>query len=202
MALQQTGYTETSADRFLLDAATIYKNVTYTAGSQGAAGTFSGDLLGATSGGTEINIEQSYRKIEVDGTSVMDVVGLNVLESAKGTIKANLKELGSENLRLALNGTKQASDTYVGYDEVNSKRYVEDGDYIENMAIVGKITGTDTPMIIMFDNVLITSALNIKTEDNNEAVIELEGQANASYDQLAANEFPWTILYPTETPSA
>jgi hypothetical protein len=202
MALAKTGYTEQSAERFLIDSATIYKNVTYTAGEGGAAGDFSGDLLGATSDGTSVNIEQSYRKIAVDGTSVMDVKGLNVLESAKATISANLKELGAENLRLALNGTATESTEYAGYTEIKSKRYVESGDYINNMAIVGKITGTDQPIIIMFDNVLITSALSLETKDNDEAVIALEGQANASYEQLSGDTFPWTILYPTETPAA
>ncbi|PGS81631.1 hypothetical protein COC69_05735 [Bacillus cereus] len=192
MGLPTSGYTKDSSKNFLIDAGTIFKNVTW----DDAAGGFTGDLLGATTDGVEVNIETKYRKIDVDGTHHVDVVGLNVLESAQGTIKAKLKELTPENLRLAINGMLKESTEYEGYKEITTKRYLDDSDYVENMAIVGKVTGSDTPIVIIFDNVLITSPLNLQTKDGDEASIELEGQSNASFEQLQAGEFPWRILFP------
>ncbi|MBR8646344.1 hypothetical protein KEH51_29150 [[Brevibacterium] frigoritolerans] len=82
------------------------------------------------SGGVEIKTELSYRKVEVDGAYIMDVVGLNVLESATATMKANLIELTAENLRRSLNATMTDATTDeapAGYKIIKPKRYLEEG---------------------------------------------------------------------------
>lgn len=194
MALPKTGYTKTSTENFIIDAATIFTDFTYS-----EAEGFTGTPLGATSGGVTVTIEQTYRKPEVDGTYIMDVIGLEFMESAKATVTANLKELTAENLRRSLNGTLAAADTAdapAGYKMVKTKRYVEDADYIPSVAVVGIHNGTKQPIIFKLDNGLVTSPLEIATEDNNEAVVEQTITAHASYEQLAADEFPWTIYYP------
>lgn len=195
MTLPKTGYTKTSTEGFIIDAATIFTDFEY------ADGDFSGTPLGATSGGVTVTIEQSYRKPEVDGTYIMDVKGLEFMESAKCTVTANLKELSAENLRRSLNGTMadvaaDATDAPAGYKVIKTKRYVEDADYIPSMAVVGIHNGTKKPIIFKLDNGLVTSPLEIATEDNNEAVVEQTITAHASYEQLANDEFPWTIYYP------
>ncbi|WP_423986830.1 hypothetical protein, partial [Klebsiella michiganensis] len=128
---------------------------------------FTGIPMGATSGGVEIKTELSYRKVEVDGAYIMDVVGLNVLESATATMKANLIELTAENLRRSLNATMTDATTDeapAGYKIIKPKRYLEEGDYIPNMAVVGIHNGTKQPIIVALDNGLVKSGLEIKTE--------------------------------------
>jgi hypothetical protein len=199
MGFPKTGYTSKSAESFIIDAATIFSDVTYTPGTGENDGEFNGTPLGATSGGVTINIEQTYRKPEVDGTYLMDVVGLEFMEGAKCTITANLKELTAENLRRSLNGTiraAEAGEAPTGYQVVESKRYVEQADYIENMAVVGIHNGTKKPIIFWLSNGLVTSPLNLATEDNNEAVVEQSIVAHATVEQLTADEFPWKIFYP------
>lgn len=194
MALPKTGYTKTSVENFIIDSATIFTDFTYSE-TDGFAGT----PLGATSGGVTVNIEQTYRKPEVDGTYIMDVVGLEFMESAKATVTANLKELSAENLRRSLNGTLSAADVSeapTGYKVIKTKRYVEDADYIPSVAVVGIHNGTKKPIIFKLDNGLVTSPLELATEDNNEVVVEQTITAHASYEQLANDEFPWTIYYP------
>lgn len=194
MALPKTGYTKTTVESFIIDAATIFTDFTYS-----ELGGFAGTPLGATSGGVTVNIEQTYRKPEVDGTYIMDVKGLEVMESAKATVTASLKELSAENLRRSLNGTiaeASAEEAPTGYKVIKTKRYVEDSDYIPTIAVVGIHNGTKKPIIFQLDNGLVTSPLEIATEDNNEATVEQTITAHASYEQLAADEFPWTILYP------
>lgn len=195
MGLPKTGYTKTSTENFIIDAATIFTDFKYDSTSK----EFTGTPLGATSGGVEINIEQTYRKPEVDGTYIMDVVGLEFMESAKATVKASLKELTAENLRRSLNGTISAvegEDAPEGYKVIRSKRYVEEADYIPSIGVVGIHSGTKKPIIFKLDNGLITSPLDIKTEDSNEAVVEQEITAHAGYEQLIKDEFPWAIYYP------
>lgn len=196
MALKKTGYSNTTAKNYLINAATIYTGVKY----DDVAGEFTGTLHGATSGGVTLTVEQSYRDIEIDGTSHMKVKGNKVLESATATVTANMKELTAENIRKSLNGTIREAgvgEAPVGYQVIETKRYLEDGDYIENMAIVGTLSGTDKPVIAILDNAISTGGLELGTEDNNEAVVEQTYEAHATVEQLDADQYPWRILFPT-----
>ncbi len=160
---------------------------------------FTGTPMGATSGGVEFTSELSYRKPEVDGAYVMDVVGLNVLESATASIKANLIELTAENLRRTINGTLEDAkedEAPAGYKVIKPKRYLEEGDYINSVAVAGIHNGTKQPVIVVLDNGLVKSGLELKTEDNKEAVIEQEITANAYYEQLAKDNFLEIFIIP------
>lgn len=195
MGLPKTGLTKTSADNFVIDSATVFTDLKYDKDT----GEFTGTPMGATSGGVEVTIEQSYRKVEVDGAYIMNVMGLNVLESATASVKANLIELTAENLARSVNGTLESTseeEAPSGYRVIKQKRYLEEGDYIASVAVVGIHNGTKQPIVFALDNGLVTSGLSLKTEDNKEVVIEQEISANASYEQLAKDEFPWRIYYP------
>lgn len=194
MALKKTGYSDTTAKNYIINAATVYTDVTYSEGSG-----FTGTLHGATSGGVTLTIETTYRDIEVDGTSHMKVKGNKVLEAATATITTNVKEITAETIRKSLNGTLEeveVDEGPTGYKVVRSKRFVEDADYTTNMAVVGTLSGTNEPVIAILDNVLCTSGFEGATEDNSEMVIEQVYEAHATVEQLDADEFPWRILYP------
>ena len=196
MALAKTGYTSTTSKTYVINAATVFTGVTY----DSVGGAFTGTLHGATSGGVTLTIEQKYRDIEVDGTSHTKVKGNKVMESATAMVVTNIKEITAETIRKSLNGkleTADEADAPTGYKVITTKRYIEDADYTNNMAVVGTLSGTNEPVIAILDNVLCTSGLELGTEDNNEAVIEQTYEAHASVEQLQADEFPWRILYPT-----
>ena len=195
MALKKTGYTSTTAKNYVINAATVYTGVTYDESTG-----FTGTLHGATSGGVTLTIEQNYRDIEVDGTSHTKVKGNKVMESATAMVVTNIKEITAETIRKSLNGkleTADEADAPTGYKVITTKRYIEDADYTNNMAVVGTLSGTNEPVIAILDNVLCTSGLELATEDNGEAIIEQTYEAHASVEQLLADEFPWRILYPT-----
>lgn len=194
MTLAQTGFTSSSVDSFIIDSATLYKNLTYSAENG-----FTGVQIGATTGGVKISIKNDYRKMDVDGTAHMDVKDLNVLSSAKATASANIKEITLENLRLSTNGKTRAALTTEapsGYQVIESKRYLEEGDYIDNVAIVGIHNKTKLPVIFVLDNALATSELAPEFKDGDEATISLELQANATVEQLKNDQFPWRTFYP------
>ena len=195
MTLKKTGYTEKTSKNYLINAATVYTDVTYAQGDG-----FTGTLHGATSGGVTLTIEQTYRDIEVDGTSHTKLKGNKVLESAFASATVNLKEVTAESIRQSLNGaieTAATTEAPTGYKVITTKRYLEDTDYIANMAIVGTLSGTNEPVIAILDNVISTGGLELATEDNNETVIEQTFEAHATVEQLDADEFPWKILFPT-----
>ena len=195
MGLAKTGYKSTTSKNYVIDAATVYTNVTYV-----EATGFAGTLHGATSGGVTVTIEQSYRDIEVDGTSHMKVKGNKVMESATASVTANVKEITAETIRKSLNGSlasAAAIDAPTGYKVITTKRYIEDADYLNNIAVVGRLSGTAEPVIFILDNALCTSGFEGSTEDNNEMVIEQVYEAHASVEQLLADEYPWKILFPT-----
>ena len=192
--LATTGYTADTSKHYWIDAGVIYTDVTYT-----EATGFEGNPAGATSDGVELNIEMKYRDVEVDGTGWTPVKGNKVLSSAIATAKANIKELTAETVRQALNGAKEAAKTTEapeGYTKITGKRQISDGDYLKNVAIVGKISGSTQPIIVILDNALVTSGVSAKTKDDDEVVIEQEYTAHASYEQLVAQEFPWRIYLP------
>lgn len=191
MVLANTGLTQNSVQKFVIDAAVIYKNLTFATETG-----FTGDLLGATQGGVEINIEKKYRKIEVDGTKGRSVKGLEVVDEETTTAKATLLELSAANLALASGGQVLATSQFTGYDQIEGKYTVSDSDYIKNFGVVGNLPNGDK-IIFILDNILITSALNIKTEDGKEAAVEIEGTSHATFDQLNAGTSNWRILTPT-----
>jgi hypothetical protein len=193
MGLLKTGYTTTTSKNYIIDAAVVYCNVTY----DELTG-FTGTLLGATSGGVTFKDERTYRDIEVDGASHVKVKGNKVLESANGTVVARVKELTADNIGKAIHSTPRAAEATEapeGYQVIEPKVTIDDSDYLENIAFYGqKSDGGD--ILIILDNALAVGGIEISTEDNNEAVIEMTFEAHATPDQVTAGVLPWRIIMP------
>lgn len=193
--LQKTGYTKDTPNHYLIDSATIYKNLKY----DPATGDFDGELLGATDGGVELDITNKYRDVTVDGTYIQPVLGNKMLSSSIATAKTSIKEFTAETLRLGLNGIAELADINsapAGYTVITGKRYVEESDYIPNIAFVGRLSGSDDPVIAILDNCLVTTGDIIKTKDDDEAVFEVEFESHADYDTLVSDKFSYNIYFP------
>lgn len=191
--LKTNAYTEKTSENYVIDTAVIYTDIELLEDE------FQGKLLGATAGGTKISITPEYEDIELDGTSHMKVKGNKKLVSATATVTANLKELTVEVLRKSLNAKVIDANPLKapkGYKQVEMGRRITDEAYIENIAFVGRMSGTDKPILFILDNALVISPLEIDTADNTEAVVEVEFEAHASVKQLHTDEWPWRILYP------
>ena len=197
LGLQKTGYLQDTPDHYLIDAATLYKNLVYNPTS----GQYTGELIGATNGGVEIDITQKYRDVEVDGTYWTPVKGNKALSNTEVVAKASLKEVTAETLRLSINGSRRTvtdvNEAPAGYEIVEGKRYVDDTDYIDSVAVVGKLSGSNKPVIFWLDNCLATAGAKIKTEDDKEAEIPVELTAHADYDQVSNDKLPYRIVFPT-----
>ena len=95
MAVSTVGITKQTAERLLLDAGAIYKNLVYENGE------FTGEALGATSGGNEFTVEIEQRQPEIDGLKSR-VRGMSFVETHEASLVVNLKELTAQNIKLAI----------------------------------------------------------------------------------------------------
>jgi hypothetical protein len=198
-AVKRTGYTASTPKHYLINAGAIYKNLAWNpTGGQGSKGQWEGELLGATAGGNKVTVEVNYRVIEIDGVFT-PAVGQKILESQTAKIETNVKELTAENIRLAINGEiKEANGTNAptGYKVISGKSKLENTDYIENLGIVGTMSGTNNPIIVIIDNALCTSGLDFETKDNDEAVISMTFEAHADEDKVDDLSLPCRIYFP------
>lgn len=191
--IKKTGFSENTAKSFIINAGAVYTDLTYTEGTG-----WEGNLLGATAGGNTVTIENEYREIEVDGT-FSKYVGQKVLMASNATLETNVKEVTAETIRKAINGVLSKGDGATApatVDIISGKGKLEDADYISNIALVGELSGSNEPIIIILDNALCTSGLNFSTTDDDEAVIAMTFEAHADASQVADRTLPARIYMP------
>lgn len=201
-AVKRTGYTASTPKHYLINAGAVYKNLVWNpTGGKSGTGQWEGELLGATAGGNKVTIELNYRTVEIDGVFV-PAVGQKLLESQSAKIEVNVKELTAENIRLSINGAitdADGSEAPAGYKVISGKSKLENSDYITNLGIVGTMSGTDDPIIVILDNALCTSGLDFETKDNDEAVVSMTFEAHAGEGQVEDLSLPCRIYFPNIT---
>ena len=188
--LKSSGITADTPKNIMLGAGTIHKGLTLTDGKWN----FEESLIGATSGGAKASIVPEVTDIEVDGALVA-VKGLRVKTGEKASIEVNFVEMTPDILKMVTIGEMAVSEDYEGYTEIKSKARIEEGDYIEKFAYVGKKTD-GTPIIIIFDQCICTSGLEVEGKNKEAGIFAgtFECVADISPE---ADTLPWHILYPT-----
>ena len=183
--LQTTGFNADTAKNLLLDAGAIYKNFDKTL--------MTGTLVGATSGGNTFTAKPTIRNIQIDGVKSEAVKGLTVLDTWEVSLATNLLEFTKETIKLALGSTTSATEG-VDYDSIKAKNYLEETDYLENIAYVGKLSGSAKPVIILIYNAMNTSGISINMKDADEGKIPVTFTGHL--DSIALDTPPFEILFP------
>lgn len=199
--LPKTGYTKDTPKRFQLNAGALLENLTWVKDLEGASGKWSGDLIGATSGGSSISLVNTFRQAEIDGVFTA-VVGGDSIESSEGKFEVNMIEWTANNLKRALLADVKTSDGTEypeGYEMITTRREVKSTDYIENLAYVGTITGSNNPIIIIMHHAFPTGGLEFEPKDKQEGIYKLVFEARASADNANDTSLPVTILFPNAT---
>ena len=199
--LPKTGYTKDTPQRFQLNAGALLENLTWVKDLEGASGKWSGDLIGATSGGSSISLVNTFRQAEIDGVFTA-VVGGDSIESSEGKFEVNMIEWTANNLKRALLADVKTSDGTEypeGYEVITTRREVKSTDYIENLAYVGTITGSNNPIIIIMHHAFPTGGLEFEPKDKQEGIYKLVFEARASADNVNDTSLPVTILFPNAT---
>lgn len=192
MPKKTSGLTTESVEKFVIDAGAVYVNL------------FEVDerLLGATRGGSTFAIEQEIKLVEIDSVRGATKGARRVVES-NARLTTNLLELSTENLLMAIAGatatdytdtTETPAPTGKTHDEIRRVRNITDIDYIKNIAIVGKVQGTNRNIICMIYNALADEGFEMGFEDREEAVLEVTFTAH--YDPANVEEEPFSIFLP------
>ncbi|PSL42126.1 hypothetical protein B0H99_101374 [Planomicrobium soli] len=193
MVIKTSGYTNKTAERYLMDAGAVYKNLTF----DEATGEASGELLGATNGGNEFALEQETREVEVDGVKGR-TKGNTILVRENANLTVNLKELTADNVALAIAGSVNKLSNIEGYREITGKGFINLEDYTDSIALVARLTGSNKPVIIVLHNVLSMEGFTLPTEDEGEATIALNLGAHYDADAEGNVNSPYTIYWPLE----
>ncbi len=184
------GVTKNTAENILLGAGTIHKNLTW----DSSAKEWKGDIIGATSGGNSVEIKGEIVDIELDG-ALVKTKGLAVLQGGTATMEVNYAELSAEILKMAILAKLGESDAE-GYDLIQPKANIEEGDYVPNFAFVGKTANDKKDIIIIFENALCTSGLKVEGKNKENSVVALTMEA---YAEIEGNldTIPVKIYYPS-----
>ncbi|WP_171628984.1 Ig-like domain-containing protein [Paenibacillus plantarum] len=185
---QYSGFTDQTADHLLLDAGAFYKNYDITTGS--------GSLLGATRGGGEFNAKPTIRQIEVDGVKGR-AKGLENIDFWDVSIMANMLELTPEVLATALTTGTIDSVSNTNYDIITASNSIQLSNYVDNITWVGRLSGSNDPVVIQIFNALSTEGISLKTADKNEGVLPITFIAH--YDGSDLDTVPFKIYYPKLT---
>lgn len=160
----------------------------------GGAWNFAESLVCATSGGSKLSITPEFYDVPVDG-ALVKVKGLTVKVGETATLEINPIELTGEIISMAVIADSKASETAQGYTELTSRAIINEGDYLEDMGYVGK-TIDGKPIIILFENALCTSGLELEGKNKEAAVPAFTFECFADLTP-EADTLPWHIYYPT-----
>lgn len=187
----KNGVTKDTAKKILFGAGTYHKGLKCTDGSWN----FAESCIGATSGGGKITIEPEFSEVEIDGMNVA-VKGISKVKTGeKATMEINPIELTADLMKAATIGKEGVSDDEE-YTLIESKPDIEEGDYWENVAFVGK-TLEGKNIIAIMENALCTSGFGIEGKKKEGSVPSYTFECHADInDSDELDTLPWHIYYP------
>ena len=191
-----SGITTNTPKHLQLDAGCFFKN--YDPATDTPA-TAAAKLIGATSGGGSFSAVPTIRQIEIDGKRGA-VKGLETIDDWVVTMTANVKEITADVLKLALaTGASSAYTTSASapYTKVVASSELADAHYIENITWIGRLSGTQNPIMIVIKNALATNGLTLTVADKAEGVIPVTLTGHYTISDMETP--PFEIYYPTVT---
>lgn len=196
-----SGVTTTTSKHLQLDAGAFLKNFDPTTDTWETAKATK--LIGATAGGGSFAAVPTIRRIEVDGVKGA-TKGFEALDEWQVTMTANVKEITADAIKMALatGVSAQAKSPSTGAGAVTTNNYYKitannelaDSDYMTNITWVGRLSGSNLPVIIVLKNALCTNGLTLTTQDKSEGVIAVT--LTGHYDPTDLSIVPFEIYYP------
>lgn len=184
------GITADTYKKFIIDAGAVYTGFTDF--------TSLGTLLGATRGGSSLVIEQEIKEMEVDGARG-PVKGGRRIVMVKATLTVNFIEHKLDGLKRALVGSDSAA-FLTSWDAITRDLVIADVDFLDDVTIVGEVSGDAGGMAIKLDNVIADGNFELTFADKEEGVVAMAFTAHFDPALLGADDDtePWTIYWPNE----
>ena len=192
MKAGKNGVTAKTPKNILFGAGTIHRGLKY----EGNAWNTAASIVGATSGGSKFSIIPTVTPVSVDGVNVR-MKGLDKKTEEKATMEGNFIELSKGVIQAATFGKIGVSED-TKYDLIESKADIEEGDYWDNIAFVGKTLEDDMDIIVIMDNALCTSGLDMEGKAKEGAIGKFIFECNAELES-DGDTLPWRIYYPKTT---
>lgn len=183
------GVTTTTPENILFGAGTFHKNLVWNSEKSEWEGT----IIGATSGGGKVGIEGELFDIELDG-ALVKVKGLTVKNGGRAYMEINMAELTGDNIKMTTRFTDGESDA-TGYQMYVDKPNIEEGDYIENFGFVGLTANGKKTIVVIFENALCTSAMELEAKNKENSTLKATLEAYAENDG-DLDTLPVKIYYP------
>lgn len=183
------GVSENTPKNIQFGAGTIHKGLKY----EGSSWNFEASIVGATSGGSKLDIVPEVTPIEVDG-ALVKVKGLDVKTGETATMEINFIELSADIVKAATIGASGTSEDATNYDMIESKSAIAAGDYWENVAFVGQ-TLEGKNIIAILENAICTSGLSINPQNKTGTVATVTFECTAE-NTGDLDKLPWKIYYP------
>lgn len=181
------GVTENTPKNVLLGAGTYMKGLKYEGNK------WSGTIIGATSGGGKVSIKGEFTDIELDG-ALVKFKGQTVKVGGTASIEANFAEISPEILKTATLFKEGTSDAD-GYTMLVDKANISADDYVEGFGFVGKTADGSKDIIVVFENGLCTSGLELEGKNKEASVVKLTIDAYAN-NEGDLDTLPVKIYYP------
>ena len=181
------GVTENTPKNVLLGAGTYMKGLKYEGNK------WSGTIIGATNGGGKVSIKGEFIDLELDG-ALVKFKGQTVKVGGTAQIEANFAEISPEILKTATLFKEGTTDAE-GYSMYVDKANIEESDYVEGFGFVGKTADGSRDIIVVFENGLCTSGLELEGKNKEASVIKLTIDAYAN-NEGDLDTLPVKIYYP------
>ena len=185
-----SGVTDNTPKNIMLGAGTLYRNLVL------SGETMTGEIFGATSGGTKLTITPELFDIPVDGVTVK-AKGLVQKVGETATIETNMVELTKDWVKATVIG-KEGTSADSRFDIIESKAHIEESDYIQNFAYVGFMTD-GTPCVVVFDYALCTSGFSTEGKNKENAVFPATFECYAPLTEGATDRLPYHIYVAKKT---
>jgi hypothetical protein len=155
-------------------------------------------LIGATRDGNTFTVETEYRQIALDGAKG-PVEGGEDITSVTAKIAAKFVEISTDLIKMSLPGstaTDYPTETPT-HDEIRRSVQIALSDYLANVVIIGRVSGSQEPIICGVENAISLAGVELGMVDNDEAGITLEFTAH--FDPLDLDKEPWFVRFPKES---
>lgn len=149
-------------------------------------------LLGATSGGT-FTATKNGHYLQIDGMPE-NTKGNYILDSWATQLQITLQETTVESLKMALTAAKTDTTTTTNYTTIIPKNGMEDEDYIDSVSFIGRLSGSNDPIVITIFNAINTADLSLNPQDGKEGTVQLTLTGHYTADDPESP--PFKIFYP------
>lgn len=188
MSMGKHAVTTNTPGNILLGAGTYHRGLQFTGGA------WTGTVLGATSGGGKIAIKGELLDLEIDG-ALVKFKGQTVKQGGTATAEVNFVELTTDILKMGTLFEEGTTDAE-GFTMLQDKAKIVDGDYIENFGFVGYTADESKQIVVIFENALCTSGLEVEPKGKEQSIIKLTLEAVAE-NTGNLDTLPVKIYYPT-----